>query len=766
MNRTLERAAAAGHRSERNGLEAIIQSFRQRGDVARPLTTATSRASRTIVSRVNTESGPAIRNRERAILQQNDDPALARVRLERILQGNELSDINYLAQGLSSARSVCRIVLRRQGRLLGYGTGFLVAPGVLMTNHHVLSTVEDVVESVAQFRYERTIQGAEATPIEFALATSPAPVFDRRLDFALIAIGGPTSLTGTHTSTVARADGTMLEDFGWLRLNPQPGKGFIGEYLTIIQHPNGERKQVCVRENRLLKYDANGPFVWYQSDTVGGSSGSPVFNNSWEVVALHHSGVPRTGKVNGRTVWLTKDGKPWSDGMGEDQIDWIANEGIRISQIFEFLRTNLASHPLAQRVTGAMPAPWMESVATAGDGSTGRPYQVYHDGNGTTRILIPVEIGVRIPIAQTPVVPVPAPMFPGRAGADDQTSGTFGPTEAVQIDTGNYPRRNGYNPKFLGEGTLSVPLPRLQADIKPQMLIIKGTSGELKYWNYSVVLHKARGLAFFSAANIDPALGKGNRAGDGWIRDSRVDAINSDAQVGNEFYKKQKTFEATEDRSKNPFDQGHLTRREDLQWGRTETIAKRNGDDSFHYPNCAPQHFEFNQARKVNGIWNRLEQMTTQIAGDGATFCVFNGSIFDAPLCVEGDDGRLHLNLRGDPKTDPTFGGIRIPRQFYKVIVWPEESKLRVAAFVVTQEDLLAKVNRLRRSESTREAALLEAGLSEDEVRLYQVTLEDLEHATRLDFGKLTGLPIIRPDESAVAPVFNVPIEDEHDIRL
>jgi len=610
---------------------------------------------------------------------------------------------------------------------------------------------------VAQFRYERTIQGTEAVPVEFALATSPAPIFDQRLDLALVATGGLTSLAGTR----ARADAATLEDFGWLRLNPQPGKGFVGEYLTIIQHPNGERKQVCVRENRLLKYDSNGPFVWYQTDTVGGSSGSPVFNNSWEVVALHHSGVPRTAKVNGRTVWLAKDGKPWSEGMAEDQIDWIANEGIRISQIFEYLRKNHASHPLAQRVTAVAPAPWQESAAVNVSNSNGSGYQVQHDGNGTTRILIPVEVGIRIPLAAAPPAAV-TPVVAGLAGDDDRRTGPVGLTEAVVIDTSNYNERNGYAPNFLGEGTLSVPLPKLKAANRPQMLKIKGASGELKYYNYSVVMNEPRGLAFFSAANIDPALGRGNRAGDGWIRDSRVDAINSEAQIGREFYKKQTTFEAKEDRSKNPFDQGHLTRREELQWGRTEAIAKRNGDDSFHYPNCAPQHFEFNMNRKVNGIWNRLEQMTTQIAGDGAQFCVFNGSIFDAPPCVKGADGRLHLNLLGDQRTDPTFGDISIPKQFFKVLVWPEENKLRAAAFVVTQEDLLAKVRRLRRGES----ALLEVGLTDDEVRLYQVTLADLEHATNLDFGKLTRLTTVRPGEATRVPAFNLPIEEERDVRL
>ena len=155
--------------------------------------------------------------------------------------------------------------------------------------------------------------------------------------------------------------------------------------------------------------------------------------------------------------------------------------------------------------------------------------------------------------------------------------------------------------------------------------------------------------------------------------------------------------------------------------------------------------------------------MTTEIAGDGATFCVFNGPVFDAPICVQADDGRLHLNLRGKGKADLRFGGVAIPKLFFKVIVWPEKAKLRVAAFVVTQEDLLVKLDRLRQ---TKEVTLLEAGLNEDEVRLYQVQLADLEHVTQINFGKLTKLPAPAMEESTLTPGLNAPIASEEEIRF
>src|SRR5262249_568320 len=156
--------------------------------------------------------------------------------------GNDLTDINYLSIGARRARSVGRIVIRQDRRLLGYATGFLVAPGVLMTNQHVFETADMVRESVVQFQYERNVRADVMEWVEFGLGVGPPPLIDKALDFAIVAV------------ELVSTDRRSLQEFGWLRLNPAPGKAFVGEYLTIIQHPGGQRKQICVRENKLLKY--------------------------------------------------------------------------------------------------------------------------------------------------------------------------------------------------------------------------------------------------------------------------------------------------------------------------------------------------------------------------------------------------------------------------------------------------------------------------------------------------------------------------------
>src|SRR6185295_12247422 len=105
-------------------------------------------------------------------------------------------------------------------------------------------------------------------------------------------------------------------------------------------------------ENQLLR--RTDDFLWYSTDTLSGSSGSPVFSNDWLVVALHHSGVPalRNGKIQtvlGRDFDRTVD--------KEDDIKWIANEGVRVSRIVQTLREALSDPDLINPIIASHPAP-------------------------------------------------------------------------------------------------------------------------------------------------------------------------------------------------------------------------------------------------------------------------------------------------------------------------------------------------------------------------------------------------------------------------
>ncbi|MEY9185408.1 endonuclease G [Bradyrhizobium sp. USDA 326] len=707
-----------------------------------------------------------MRLRQRQLLAETQDVEKAEIGLERIIQGNDLDSINYLAKGTAASRSVCRIQLRdTKSNLLGYGSGFLIGPGLLLTNHHVFGRPADAANSIADFNYELDASGQERVPVRFGFEPGRFFYTNDRLDFSIVAVA-PTSLSG----------GEELEDFGWLPLSGAPGKADPGEYLTIIQHPSGQMKQVCVRENKLLKYV--GDFLWYNTDTTAGSSGSPAFNRFWQVVALHHSGVPRKN-AQGRT--LTKDGKVWKPSMDESSIDWIANEGIRISAIVADLKVAVGSHPLIRPVLDEMDPPGRPEIERASPSPVaampyGASVWVEQSVDGTS-LVVPIRVPLpmfkkEIPFAPTAPLPSPAgghgngrtpnggthggernggiPLIAPPTGLSPHISARNGlPMEAVHIDQSTLKSRPGYKANFLGTGKFSVPLPKIPAALKSRIAMLKGRSrqSELKYFNYSVVMNKERRLAFFSCVNIDGSKQQdvGKREGDSWLRDPRID---EDAQIGDEFYGKQATFEA--DRSKNPFDRGHLVRRLDATWGDTVAAAKQHGDDSFHFTNCSPQFFSFNQGKQ---LWAGLEDYTRDVLLEGEEKgIVMNGPVFDGPD-AEGSD---LPNPAGRPHRDPSFGGVQIPKYFWKILIRrnDDDDALKAAAFLMSQRKQVMEIDRIQ------EAELLER-MSEEDVSVFQVSIADLAKLTKLDFGNLADA-----DSHEATSVGPRRIESYEDIRI
>jgi V8-like Glu-specific endopeptidase len=245
-------------------------------------------------------------------------PAQAVAALERIMGKNDLMSVRYLELALSVARTVGRIQVRGpDGSHRGYGTGFRVSPRLILTNNHVLGDAGTAGASRIEFDFQEGVDGKLRTSIVAELDPSAFFTTDKTLDFSLVAL---------------KAEPREIAAYGWNGLSSAEGTVIAGEYVTIIQHPSGERKQLALRDNQVI--DVLDDFLHYRTDTSPGSSGSPVFNDQWEIVALHHSGIPKKDSA-GRI--LTRDGKVWVSSMGDQQIDWIANEGVRISRILKHL---------------------------------------------------------------------------------------------------------------------------------------------------------------------------------------------------------------------------------------------------------------------------------------------------------------------------------------------------------------------------------------------------------------------------------------------
>ena len=249
--------------------------------------------------------------------------------LEAVIGEDDSVWLGFLSRGLVAARAVVRVVtLPARSPAVPQGTGALVSSRVLLTNHHVVPDAEQAALMGVQVGYEHDDDGGELACTTIRLDPEmlffTAPVSE--LDFTVVALAGEAP-----------------ENTGFVPLIETGGKVLIAEPLNVIHHPGGERKQVSIRNNRLVSQDEE--WLRYTSDTRHGSSGAPVFNDQWEMVALHHGGIPARDAEGRR---LTRTSEVWTPDMDEEAAAYRWNEGARVSRIVRRLRTAVVPEP--QRV--------------------------------------------------------------------------------------------------------------------------------------------------------------------------------------------------------------------------------------------------------------------------------------------------------------------------------------------------------------------------------------------------------------------------------
>lgn len=150
------------------------------------------------------------------------------------------------------------------------GTGFLVAPDRLMTNNHVLPDPETTRQSSARLGYRRAPDGSvtEGTPI--ALDPDAYFVTNAALDYTVVGLAESATVEPLDIRTGARLA--------------------VGDTVYVVGHPKGRAQEVVRHDTTVTRVDV--PFVGYRADTEGRSSGSPVFDTRWRLVALHHQSAP------------------------------------------------------------------------------------------------------------------------------------------------------------------------------------------------------------------------------------------------------------------------------------------------------------------------------------------------------------------------------------------------------------------------------------------------------------------------------------------
>jgi hypothetical protein len=192
---------------------------------------------------------------------------------EKIIGEDTLRDISMLEVALEAARAVVRI-----GLPTGAGSGFMIASDLAMTNHHVIASREAAARADFRVNYQLDRTGKAREPV--TVGAVPDGLFHTHegLDYTVVQLAGPPAFGAALTlrPVVLQRDARV----------------------NIIQHPGGHFKKISMQNNFVAYADRQA--VQYYTSTLPGSSGSPVFNDAFEVVAIHHSGgmleEPGTGR--------------------------------------------------------------------------------------------------------------------------------------------------------------------------------------------------------------------------------------------------------------------------------------------------------------------------------------------------------------------------------------------------------------------------------------------------------------------------------------
>lgn len=238
----------------------------------------------------------------------NLENSQAGVVLEKVFGTERFKTLKWWRNGLLRCRAVVRIDDRNDDSPIG--TGFLVAGNeihpslpelVVVTNCHVVPDRVKERDAVVTFHgLDDDEAGRKSFLVQRLWWRSPAS--PPGVDTAILELDGKPNV-----EPVPLAD--------TLHLQNDKSRAYI------IGHPRGyDQPQFSIQDNLLLDHD--DVRLHYRSPTEGGSSGSPVFEDLWKVIGLHHAG-------SARMSCLTKAGTH------------AANEALRIDAI----RAAIAAKP-------------------------------------------------------------------------------------------------------------------------------------------------------------------------------------------------------------------------------------------------------------------------------------------------------------------------------------------------------------------------------------------------------------------------------------
>ncbi len=223
--------------------------------------------------------------------------------LEKNFSGEKAFTVGDIRKMLALAPNIGCVTNKEGVRM---GTGFLVPGSVFgeegilfVTNAHVISDTLPNAIGYVDARVTFEIEADSGMPpclVQEILFTSEPGQ-----------LGGVADSPGKLDVTICRLSRTPNNAVGlpMAAAIPCPSprtKAFV------VGHPRAGELQFSLQDSVLLDVCTHERLMHYRTPTDPGSSGSPVFNKEWEVVALHHAGSQTCPRLSGTGCYEANEG--------------------------------------------------------------------------------------------------------------------------------------------------------------------------------------------------------------------------------------------------------------------------------------------------------------------------------------------------------------------------------------------------------------------------------------------------------------------------
>lgn len=227
--------------------------------------------------------------------------------LEKNFSGERTFTVDVVQKMLKQCAGIGCVTDSRGRRL---GTGFLVLAAdlgiattsdwVFVTNDHVVD--QDVPDAIKPEQAWVTFElecVAKGRPISHKVSSK-------------VLFSSPPG--GLGKPDWERMDFTVLSLDTWpeggvpLHINASLPALSHKTKVFVVGHPSGDALQLSLHDSQLLDVCDEELLLHYRTPTEPGSSGSPVFNTNWEVVALHHAGSRETPRLRGLGTYEANEG--------------------------------------------------------------------------------------------------------------------------------------------------------------------------------------------------------------------------------------------------------------------------------------------------------------------------------------------------------------------------------------------------------------------------------------------------------------------------